>query len=287
MAGDRVREGARFAAESAPESARRSLLLVAALALVAPGLARPGPPGVDWERRVVHCTGLGAPSLAESAGNVAAAQARTAREARREAEKACLAALGTLLVRSGESAQALLDGDAKLRASVTEMVARLARTAVPRYFADGGSGVDLELPLDGELSVALLDAARPSPPGVVEVKEEAPDPAEPAGVLVDASALAVSPALAPRLVDPEGRTVYGPSMLAPHARARGGVAYVRGRPASLDVLRGRIGEAPRVVRALRAQDADLVLSKEDARRLRGDPAFAAGRVVVELAAEAR
>ena len=286
MAGDHVRARGRSADERAPHRARRPLLLAAALAFVAPGVGRPDPAGVDWERRVVRCAGLGAPSLAESTGNLAAARARTEREARRAAEEACLVALGTVLVRSGESARALLDGDAKLRASVAEMVARLARKAVPRYFADGGSGIDLELPLDGDLSVALLDAAQPAPSAVVGVPGEVGDPPEPAGILVDASALAVSPALAPQLIDPEGRTVYGASMLAPDARARGAVAYVRGRPASLDGLKGRLGDAPRVVRALRAQDADLVLSPEDARRLRGDPAFAAGRVVVELAAEA-
>lgn len=267
---------------SSPEPGRAlRTALAAALTLLAPALAHPGSPGVDWEHRFVRCTGRGAPRLGESSGNVTVARARTERAARSEARRACLDVLGTLLVRSGESADALFGRDPTLKATVEAVLRRFSRTAVPRYFADGGAAIDLQVPLDGELTTALLDAVLPKVAGGGEAGTLAE--AEGRGVLVDAADCPVLPALAPRLLDPEGRVVYDITMLGRDARASGGVAYLRG---SL-IPRGRIGDAPRVVRALRAEQANLVLSTADAESLRGNPALSAGRVAILLRGEAR
>jgi hypothetical protein len=258
----------------------RAGAVLAALLVMAPRLARPGPPRVDWERRSVLCTGLGAPTLRESSGNVATARVRTERLAREAALRACLVAVGSVLVRTGEYAAALLERDAKLKGAVEEMVRRVNLESTPRFFADGGTAVDLEVPLDGALTSALLDADSAGGPAVSAAEARTAPREASAGVLVDATRCAVSPSLAPRLLGPDGRAAYQIGMVTPGARANGGAAYVAGEHPPTGSWRSRVGDAPKVVRAVRALGADLVLSAEDAESLKNDPALSEGRVAI-------
>ena len=187
-----------------------------------------------------------------------------------------------LVVEGIESAEALLSRDAKLKAAVEMVVERSSQSADLRYFADGGTAVGMEVPMDGALTDALLEAALPTLGIGGEAGTETRPQAPANGILVDATTCAVVPALAPRLLDPEGHAVYEVGMLLRSVRSSGGAAYLReGSPTSA-WPRERIGDAPRVVRAVRAVGADLILSAVDAESLRGDPALHSGRVAILL-----
>ena len=92
----------------------------------------------------------------------------------------------------------------------------------PRYFSDGGVEMDVEVPLDGALSDALLPGepearSRPSRAGR--------EPAAPGtSLVVDARGQKVVPALAPRILDEAGKELYGPASLGEAGRKAGGAA---------------------------------------------------------------
>jgi hypothetical protein len=91
------------------------------------------------------------------------------------------------------------------------------------------------------------------------------------------------PALAPRILDGAGRGLYGPASLGEAGRRAGGAAaYARDLEAARATMKDRIGDRPIVVKAVKAQGSDVVLSGADAASLSGKslPFLAEGRVVI-------
>jgi hypothetical protein len=103
--------------------------------------------------------------------------------------------------------------------------------------------------------------------------------------VVDARGQKVVPALAPQILDEAGKVVYGPATLGETGRRAGGAAaYANDLDAARFVLKERVGERPYVVKAVRAEGANLVISSADADGLAGkDLAFLADAKVVILA----
>jgi len=248
---------------------RRALVIALAALAAGPLAGRAEPGAVDWSKRVVKCTGAGVPNLA-TAGNVPAkARVDAERAAKTNALRSCLEAMKGVTISGGQTVGGAIGADASLRATVEGSV-RGFRQTDRRYFEDGGVEVDIEVPLD-----AIGDAVLPR-------AAAAPAPAGPTSLVVDAAGLKVAPALSPRLVDEAGKELYGAAWLGETARRAGGVAaYARGLEAARRDLGARLGDQPLVVKALRAQGSDLVISAADAATLAARPAFLAeGRVVI-------
>jgi hypothetical protein len=251
-------------------------VLAAAVLLAAPAAFAETPsPGVDWSTRVIRVKGSGAPDTQKSA-NVAVARINAERAAKLDAYRAALEQLKGVQVSSGSAAGALLD-DATTRASV-EAVIRGARIVDTKYFEDGGVDVYLEVPLDGAIGDALVKpaAARAVP---------AAGKAQYTGLVVDASGLSVTPALAPRLVDDKGGEVFGAGHVKAEKRTEHGPAgYRKGVEAAKKDARA--GSLPLVIKAVMAAGSDLVISGADAAKLRdpkGNLAFLAdGNVVIAI-----
>jgi len=252
---------------------------LAALLALAPLLALAEPGTVDWERRVVRCTGTGAPNLKDAQGNLAVARIGAERAARIDALRNCMEALKGVHISVGSTVGQAVGADAGLRARVEGLVKGFKVVDKPRYFSDGGVEMDVEVPLDGVSEAILPEGAPPAPSGA--------SPRAPAddatGLLVDARGTGVLPALAPRLLDEQGRQLYSADMVEAGARKKGGaVAYARDPEAARRQLSARLGDRPRQVKALRAVGPDLVVPDGEAEALlRGPPAYLAqGRVVI-------
>jgi hypothetical protein len=235
---------------------------------------------VDWEHKVVKCTGSGAANLKDADGNPAVARIVAEKAARLDALRNCLAALRGVQVESGRTVGSTLDSDAALSGKVQGLVRGFRVVGKPRYFSDGGVEMDVEVPLDGALSDALL-------PHEPETGAAEPAPASPAGgptsLVVDARGKKLTPALAPRVKDDAGHEVYGPGKLSQAGRRAGGAAaYAPDLDSAKKSLGDRMGERPMVVKALRAEGSDVVISAADAALLGGPiPAFLAqGKVVI-------
>lgn len=265
---------------------RFALALVAAATLAAlPPQAR-AESGVDWQRKVVKCTGSGAANLRDAGGNPAVARIGAEKAAKLDALRNCLEAVKGVQLDSGHTVGNALAGDQALSGKVQGLVKGFKVVGAPRYFSDGGVEMDVEVPLEGAMSDALLPKAEPKDDGKAEprpTKGEAG--ADGTSLVVDARGQKVVPALAPRILDEAGKEIYGPAKLGAAGRKAGGAAaYVNDLAAAKLVLKDRIGDKPVVVKAVRAEGADLFISNADAAGLsRKDLTFLADAKVVILA----
>jgi len=256
--------------------------LAALLLALVPALGGAEPGSVDWQRQVVRCTGSGAANLPDAQGNVAVARIGAERAARLDALRNCLEAVKGVRIQGAETVGQATAGDPQLRARVEGLVKGFRTVGKPRYFSDGGVEMDVEVPLDG-ISEAVLPPAPPAPaPAPSGAAGEAPGQGA-TGLLVDARGTGVLPALAPRIVDGRGRTVYSAAQAGAEAlRRSGAVAYAGDLEVARKQLAGRLGERPRLVKAVRALGTDVVIPEDDADALLpGPPAFLAeARVVI-------
>ncbi len=256
-----------------------AVALALAVAVLAPRGARAEDGKVDWEHRVVKCSGSGAANLKDSDGNPAVARIGAEKAARLDALRNCLSTLRGVQVESGRSVGSALDSDAALSGRVQGLVRGFRVVGKPRYFSDGGVELDVEVPLEGGLSDALLPR---------EPQTGAADPAPaadggPTCLVVDARGQKLTPALAPRVKDESGQEIYGPGKLSDAGRkAGGGAAYAPSLESARKSLGDRLGQRPLIVKAVRVEGSDVVISAADAAQLGGPiPAFLAlGKVVI-------
>lgn len=266
--------------------------LSAGAARAAPG--SPGSPGsVDWQRKVVTCTGSGAANLRDADGNLAVARLGAERAARLDALRSCLETLKGVQLEAGRTVGGALRSDAALGGRVEGLVRGFRQVGKPRYYDDGGVELDVEVPLEGSLSDALLPRGAPAPtstppaapsaaPTPTALATAAPAPT-PTSLVLDARGLAVVPALAPRVRDEGGRELYGPAALGEAGRRAGGAAaYARDLDSARAALGPGVGDRPLVLKPVRAEGPDLVVSAADAAALAGKdlPFLAEGRVVI-------
>jgi hypothetical protein len=265
-------------------------LAVACVHAALPAAAR-AEGGVDWQRKVVTCTGSGAANLRDAGGNPAVARIGAEKAAKLDALRNCLEAVKGVRIDSGQTAANVMASDQALSGKVQGLVKGFKVVGAPRYFSDGGVEMDVEVPLEGALSDALLPKPEPKPEkkeeGKAEPKPVKSEGAAPLGtsLVVDARGQKVIPALAPRILDESGKEIYGPAQLSEAGRKAGGtVAYANDLMAAKAPLKERLGEKPFVVKAVRTVGADVVISSADAAGLAGkDLGFLADAKVVILA----
>ena len=245
-------------------------LFILAVAAAIPATVLAGSGGVDWQKRVATCSGSGAPNVKDAGGNVAVARIGAEKAARLDALRNCLEVMKGVTVSGTQTVSGAVGADNAVRGAV-EGAVRGFRTVATRYFSDGGVEIDVEVPLDG-VADAVLPKAAAAPPASTG----------PTSLVIDATGLKLAPALAPRLLDEAGKELYGPASLGESARKAGGVAaYARSLDAAKRDLSARLGDRPVVVKAIRAQGTDLVLSAADAATFAARPLFLAeGRVVI-------
>jgi hypothetical protein len=263
------------------------LALALAVCAALPAAAR-AESAVDWQRKVVKCTGSGAANLRDAGGNPAVARIGAEKAAKLDALRNCLEALKGVQLDSGQTVGNALASDQALSGKVQGLVRGFKVVGAPRYFSDGGVELDVEVPLDGAMSDTLLPR-----PEKKDTAASAPEPkparseAAPAGtsLVVDARGQKVLPALAPRILDEAGKELYGPARLGDAGRKAGGtVAYAGDLDAAKATLKDRVGARPLVVKAVRTEGADVVISSADAAGLAGkDLGFLADAKVVILA----
>jgi hypothetical protein len=258
---------------------RIPLAIALAQALLVLPAARAEEGKVDWEHKVVRCAGSGAANLKDADGNPAVARIGAEKAAKLDALRNCLATLRGVQLESGRSVGSALESDAALSGRVQGLVRGFRTVGKPRYYSDGGVEMDVEVPLEGALSDALLPR---------EPRSGAAEPASvpaggPTSLVVDARGQKLTPALAPRIKDDAGNEVYGPGQLSVEGRRAGGAAaYAPDLDSARKSLGDRMGDRPLVVKAVRVEGSDLVISAADAAQVGGPaPAFLTqGKVVI-------
>lgn len=302
-----------------------SLLLLVSWALCAPISAQAdnggaaietvGPGMVNWTAGIVTAVGIGAPP--EKASSPGQARAMAERAAFSVAIRNLLEAVKGIQVDSATLVESYIVKDDVIKTRVTGLV-KGAQVIKKEAQPDGGVEVTVGVSLTGELFDAVLskgfgrkvpaaEPAKPAPP-TPKAPEPAPAPkmSEPApvsktpappspavsaaeaytGLLVDARGLGLKPALAPRLLDEQGKELYASAVLDRSKAVEAGVAgYAKDMVAGS--RQARVTDNPLIVKGIKASGdkaTDITLGGEGANAVRqSEPAshfLQQGRVVV-------
>jgi hypothetical protein len=248
-----------------------------ALAVAVPLVAHAAEPGaVDWQKKVVKCTGQGAANLRDAQGNPAVARIGAEKAAKLDAVRQCMETIKGVTIEKGETVGGALAGDKVLSGKVQGLVKGF-KVVDKRYFEDGGVELDVEVPMEGVLSDALLpkDEAKAAP---------TTGEAGATCLVIDArNQPKLVKALAPRVLDQSGAEVYGAAMLSEAGRRLGGAAmYAKDLESAKKANGARIGDKPVTVQAIGADGPDVVISVADAAALKGKNLgfLAEGRVLI-------
>jgi len=236
--------------------------------------------GVDWVKRSVCAKGVGAvnpkqPASAARPGAIRAAQMSALRNA--------LELVKGVSINSSTTVSGSMTQSDEIRSKVEGFI-KTFKVGREHYMDDLTVEVFAEIPLDavGEMVLPSSIQAQPSvtswgaPHEVGSSSSGTPAPglsrsANYSGLIIDARGLNVLPALAPRVLDADGKEVYGSANVSREWAVKYGMAGYAKTPEQAKALKDRIGENPGLLKAVRAEGAaktDVVLSAEDALALR-------------------
>ncbi|WP_447972890.1 LPP20 family lipoprotein [Nitrospira sp. Kam-Ns4a] len=255
---------------------------------------------INWSTGWVKATGLGAPPPNATPGQ---AKAMAERAAQAVALRNLLEVVKGVRVDSVSLVENFIVKSDVIRTQVSGFV-RGAQVAKTDYQPDGAVEVTVKVPLYGvdSLITPFLDEKGIRPQ---EVGPNAPGEEGATGLVIDARGLGVKPACLPAILDPEGNIVYGPQHVDRGFAQKEGMAQYRTAPPEAN-LSSLFGDAVLVVRPVQGAPAppregrrplkikgsgqsgplaaNVMISSEDAKRIREDPRLAAAlrksRVVI-------
>jgi hypothetical protein len=224
---------------------------------------------INWSSGRVTAVGIGAPPAQPA--NMAQARAMARRAAITVARRNLLEITQGVQVDSMTLVKDFVVKSDIVRTSVQGVV-RNAQVVDTAYMSDGSVEVTIVMDMGGEFASVIL----PPPP---VTPEGFPGPMPPAGVempeqvftglVIDARGLGTRPAMAPKVLDENGRELYGSAMVdREYAVQQGMVGYAK----DLNAARGnsRVTDRPITVKALRTSGpakCDVVISNNDAAKL--------------------
>jgi hypothetical protein len=246
---------------------------------------------VDWTNGVVMVVGIGAPPA--NAANAAQARAMAKRAALVVAQRNMLETLKGVRVDSETLVENFITTSDRIRTAVQGII-RGASEMKTQYMSDGSVEVTIAIKLAGALAEELLPKPAgpaqpivpPAPAGAPSVPTTPTTPSAPAapttsgaavtpsgpsgpiltGLIVDSRGLNVRPAMAPKILNEEGREVYGSAFVKREYAVRQGMAgYSKDLAAAQ--ANPRVTNNPLTVKGLKTAGTgrtDMVISNADA-----------------------
>ena len=215
---------------------------------------------VDWGEQIIRATGIGAPNprWPEKAQRPGALKA-----ARNDALRNVLETVKGINLSSETTVHNFMTESDIIRTNVEGVLSKFVVVA-ERYLEDGTVEVDVEVPLSGAFTNALMPREMFS-----ERREFAsgrPSNIQYTGLIVDARGLELRPAMAPRILDGAGNEIYGTGYVSREYAIEVGIA---GYSKSLGAAREdvRVADNPLVVKGVAASGsnkADVIVSDGDA-----------------------
>ncbi|MDP2339715.1 MAG: hypothetical protein Q8O67_02055 [Deltaproteobacteria bacterium] len=232
---------------------------------------------INWSKKTVTATGSGAATMKD---NVAASRLMAERAAKLDALRNILETIQGIQITGGRNAGDIMsNGEVKSRISGMAQGFKVVDT---KYYSDGSVDVIVQMPIDENLTNALVEKPKATAKSPRKVNTEGPESFT--GLVVNARGLGLTPSMAPRVVDEAGKEVYGAEIVSEKGLQQGGIAsYAK----TDDQAKERTGAKPIVMKALRLADkskTDIVIANGDADKLR-DPNtnlsfLADGKVVI-------
>ena len=217
---------------------------------------------INWSNQVIRATGSGAPN--PDAPNVAAARLGAERAAKADALRNILETIKGVRIDSETLVVNAMTQNDTIRTRVQGIV-QGARVVNTKYLSDGAVEVVVEIPMAGPLNQTVLP---PQSFGTQPVPK-AGNPVY-TGIIFDSRGLNLKPAMAPKVIDEEGREVYGSAFVSQEWATKFGIM---GYAKDLDSARqnDRVTANPLVIKAVKlsgAAGSDFVISNADAQGLR-------------------
>ncbi len=222
---------------------------------------------VDWGSRTIVATGIGAPNPELPP---ATQRPSATRAAQMVALRNALETVKGISLNSTTTIENLMVSSDRITSSVDGFLRGFQQKGHTRYMSDGTVEITMEIPIDQiGLEVMMDDIQETARKNSFE-GAQASSPVIFTGLIIDARELGVKPALSPKVLDEDGREVYGSAYVTREwASQHGVVGYTKdvADAAQLD----RVGDTPGMIKALRASGpnrADVVISAKDAADVR-------------------
>ncbi len=220
---------------------------------------------VDWTTGVITAVGIGAPPAQPA--NPAQARAMAERAAQVVAYRNLLEAVKGVRVDSTTTVENFMVTSDVIRTEVNGII-QGATVMDKKYMSDGSVEVTVGMKLTGALAETLLPKGSATPPTPPTAAPGAPAAAGQlyTGLVVDARGLGVRPALAPKILNEDGKEVYGSAWISRDYAVREGMVGYLKDPAAAQT-NPRVADKPLMVKAIKASgDArvDTVISNADA-----------------------
>src|SRR5512143_13520 len=221
---------------------------------------------VDWTTGVITSVGIGAPPAQPA--NAAQARAMAERAAQVVAYRNLLEVVKGVRIDATTTVENFMVTSDVIRTQVSGFV-QGAMVMDKKYMSDGSVEVTVGMQLPGALADSLLPKTPPSQPAGIG----APSAAGQAftGLIIDARGLGVKPAMAPKVLNEDGKEVYGSAWINRDWAVREGMAGYLKDPVQAQ-QNPRVTDKPLLVKAIKASgDArvDVVISNADASMIHG------------------
>ncbi len=222
---------------------------------------------INWGDQVIRATGSGAPN--PDAPNIAAARLGAERAAKADALRNILETVKGVRIDSETLVVNAMTQNDVIRTQVQGIV-KGARVVNTKYLSDGAVEVMLEIPMAGPLTQTLLPPTSFGTQPVPKVGDLVYT-----GVIFDCRGLNLRPAMSPKVVDEEGREVYGSAFVSQEWATKFGiVGYVKDLAAAQKNDRISIPPKPanpitlKGLKVTGAGSSDIVISNADAQGLK-------------------
>jgi hypothetical protein len=229
-----------------------------------------GQGNVDWSARYIEATGIGAPNpdLPQAAQRPAAIRAATMISLRNALET-----VKGLYLTSSTTVQNFMTTSDLVQTSVNGFVKGFEQQGRTKYMSDGSVEVSVRIPLDGigGLSDKLYGSDVAEKPSVTawEGKQSKKSKVF-TGLIIDCKGLKIKPALSARVLDEQGKEIYGSAYVSREWAVKYGiVGYAKDLQAAAKIE--RVGGNPGSIKALKASgdnSTDVVIADKDAADVR-------------------
>ncbi len=226
---------------------------------------------VDWTTGMITAVGKGTPPAQPA--NTATARAMADRTAQVAAYRNLLETVKGVRVDSTTTIENIITTSDMIRTQVNSII-QGAMVMDKKYMPDGSVEVTVGMKLTGALSDALLPKA---PPTLATGSTGTLAPGTPGqlytGLIVDARGLGVRPAMSPKILNADGKEVYGSAWTNRDYAVREGMAVYMKDPAAAQTS-PRVADKPLLVKALKVsgeERVDAVISNDDAAMLQSSP----------------
>ncbi|MFQ5825311.1 MAG: hypothetical protein ACE5JB_14810 [bacterium] len=245
---------------------------------------------VDWEKFVIHSSGVGAINVQEPG---ATQRIQALQNAKQAAIKNLLKAVEALTFDTDSTVMDALVQSSLSSAHLQEIVQGF-NLVDTRSMSDMSIEVEIELPITGRLSEVLLPKicgkgqlrlsnkplcptcvqpwpeGKPVPEGVTLLNLAegllSPNGTPYTGLIIDARGLGINPAITPKILDEDGNEIYGTNYVdRDNAIATGIVTYKDAIKKAIND--SRVGSEPLLFRGLKTSGllkADVIISNSDA-----------------------